>query len=90
MINAIFFYFNRYSLITFGTDSTVVQRFERTDPSPEDLKQLIQGLPQSQGPPDLDEVLDSAKNIFEGAGLRPNAMKVGSVLVDILGTSVYL
>ena len=70
-------------MITFGTDSTVAQRFGRTDPSPEDLKLLVQGLPESQGPPDFDEVLEDGPNIFEGEGLRPNALKVGTVSFDI-------
>lgn len=67
-------------MITYGTDSTIVQRFGKPDPSPEALKQLVQGLPQSQGPPDFDEVLAAAKNVFEGSGLRPNSMKVGTVI----------
>ena len=75
--SVIYYYlYCRYGLITYGTDSTIVQRFGRSDPSAEDLKQLVQGLPGSRGPPDFDEVLDAAKNVFEGAGLRPNAMKV--------------
>lgn len=67
-------------MITFGTDSTVALRFGRTDPSPEDLKLLVQGLPESRGPPDFDEVLEAARNVFEGEGLRSNAMKVGTVI----------
>ena len=63
-------------MLSFGTDTTVVERFKRKDPSSEDLKRLVQGLPASQGPPVFERVLVSAKNVFEGAGVRPNAMKV--------------
>ena len=66
----------RYGMISYGTDATIVQRFGRQDPSPDDLKLLVQGLPASQGRPAFDRVLDAAKNVFEGAGLRSNAMKV--------------
>lgn len=66
----------RYGVISFGTDATIVQRFGQKDPSSEDLKQLVLGLPASRGPPGLDRVLNAAKNVFEGSGLRPNAMKV--------------
>ena len=66
----------RYGVISYGTDATIVQRFGSKDPSPEALKQLVQGLPASKGPPGFDRVLDAAKNVFEGAGLRPNALKV--------------
>ena len=68
-------------MITYGTDATIVKRFGRSDPSPEDLKKLVQGLPESRGPPDFDEVLDAAKNVFEGAGLRSNALKVSVSVV---------
>jgi len=66
----------RYGVISFGTDATISQRFGPKDPSPEDLTQLVLGLPASTGPPVLDRVLNAAKNVFEGSGLRPNAMKV--------------
>ena len=66
----------RYGVISFGTDAIIEQRFGPKDPSPEGLKQLVLGLPASRGPPVLDRVLNAAKNVFEGSGLRPNAMKV--------------
>ncbi len=66
----------RYGVISYGTDATIVQRFGAKDPSPEALKQLVQGLPASRGPPVFDRVLNAAKNVFDGAGVRPNAMKV--------------
>lgn len=66
----------RYGVISFGTDAIIEQRFGPKDPSPEGLKQLVLGLPASRGPPVLDRVLNAAKNVFEGSGLRSNAMKV--------------
>jgi len=66
----------RYGVISFGTDAIIEQRFGPEDPSPEDLKQLVLGLPASRGPAVLDRVLNAAKGVFEGSGLRPNAMKV--------------
>lgn len=66
----------RYGLISYATDATTLQRFGGEDPSPEALKELVKALPASSGPPVFDRVLNAAKNVFEGAGLRPNAMKV--------------
>ena len=67
----------RYGIISFGEDPTILQRFRENEPSLEKLKQLVQGLPGSQGPPDFEEALEAAKNVFDGEGLRPNALKVG-------------
>ncbi|XP_068755942.1 coadhesin-like [Montipora capricornis] len=72
----------RYGIITFGADPTVVQRFTAKDHSPEELKGLVQGLPESTGPPDFVEVLESAKNVFDGEGVRPTALKVVVVITD--------
>lgn len=66
-------------MITYGTDAITLQRFGRSDPSPEDLKKLVQSLPISEGTPDFDEVLDAARNVFEGPGVRSNALKVKSI-----------
>lgn len=66
----------RYAMLSFGTDATVMERFNRKDPSAEYLLQLVQSLPASQGLPVFERALSAAKNIFEGANVRPNAMKV--------------
>ena len=66
----------RYATLSFGTDATVMERFNRKDPSAEYLLQLVQSLPASQGLPVFERALSAAKNIFEGADVRPSAMKV--------------
>ena len=71
-----------YSLIIFGASSSTLVSFADKSPPTEYLKQLLDRASRESGPPDIKNVLEKSKEIFEGSGLRPNATKILVVMTD--------
>jgi hypothetical protein len=65
-----------YSLIAFGATASTKISFSAKLPDKDAIKRYIDGITLPRGGPALDQALIEAKNVFDGAGVRPNAKKV--------------
>lgn len=70
----------RPAIIVFGDTASVRLTFAEEITELDELKQLIDNLPQNTGTPDLDAAMLLAKEVFAGA--RPNAKKVLVIICD--------
>ena len=70
----------RPAIIVFGDKASVSLNFDEGVTDVNDLKQLIDNLPQNRGTPDLEGTLSLAKTVFAGA--RPHAKKVLVIIYD--------
>ena len=70
----------RPAIIVFGDVASVRLNFDDNGTDLNDLKQLIDNLPQYRGTPDLDEAMSLAKTVFIRA--RPHAKKVLVIICD--------
>ena len=71
-----------YSVIVYGNVVTTRVSFADKIPRPEDLKTLIEALPEVNGGSSLGKALKEANRVFDGSGVRPNAVKVLVVITD--------
>ena len=71
-----------YSVIVYGNVVTTRVSFADKIPGPEDLKTLIEALPEVNGGSSLGKALKEANRVFDGSGVRPNAVKVLVVITD--------
>ena len=71
-----------YSIIIFGTTANTVVSFANKPPTTEILKEILTRASRESGPPNLKNVLEKSKEVFEGSGLRPNATKTLIIITD--------